>query len=87
MVTPRYHGRSVAVREERKFSGLEELLSTINADIATARAALDTAPFAAAKDAAWLRSQCDAPADDEAAFELIDPAMLESEAAASPGPG
>ena len=44
------------IREERKFSGIDELLATIKADIETARSALDEASFASLAGAPWLRS-------------------------------
>ena len=57
------------IRPERKFGGIDELIATIQSDIATAKAALDTAPFAAAKAAPWLLS-------DTSGMVLIDPDQL-----------
>jgi hypothetical protein len=61
------------IRDERKFGGLDELLSTIRSDIATATAALDLTPLAEAADATWLTT----PADDERSeMVLIEPTSL-----------
>ena len=42
------------IREERKFSGIDELLATIKADIEKARTALDGPPYDALAAAPWL---------------------------------
>lgn len=63
------------IRDERKFSGIDELLATIKADIATATAELDVTPLAEARAAPFL-SQATAKGDDAAAYDLIDPAEL-----------
>jgi hypothetical protein len=60
------------IREERKFSGLEELLATINADIATAKAELDMPSLAPAAKAPWLL----AASDGEATMALLAPEEL-----------
>ena len=56
------------IREEKKFNGLDELLSTIRSDIDTARADLETSPLAELANAPWLR----AVDDGAASMRLID---------------
>ena len=58
------------IREERKFSGIEELLATINADIETAKAELDLEPLQALRTAPWLTRTGD---EGAAALYLLDP--------------
>ena len=55
------------VRHEQKFSTIDELLATINADIKTAKAALDNSPYIE------LRALLAAiPMDGEASFTMLD---------------
>ena len=72
------------VRDERKFGGIEELLETINADIATARDALDRPPlssFAAAPALSAPTESSDAPC-----FTLLRPTSSELVGASSSTP-
>lgn len=61
------------VRDERKFSGLDELLATIRADIETARAELEAPPLQILRRAPWLTDPSPLPADEAASFELLEP--------------
>ena len=76
------------IRDERKFGSLDELLTTIRADIATANAALEAQPFAALASTPWLK---EAVADDAAAeYRLLsstssdDGTVAQQGAAAAP---
>ena len=56
------------IRDERKFGSLDELVSTIKADIATASAALKEEPLSYCSYVPWLREA----GSGEASFELLD---------------
>ena len=70
------------IRDERKFGGLDELLSTIHSDIDTARAELDVTPLAQAAQAPWLLEQAEAGAraadgeEVEVRMAMLDPTEL-----------
>lgn len=67
------------IREERKFSGIDELLATIQADIETARVALDKPPYDALAAAPWLLSG----GDETGSLQLMSAEELESPAGAA----
>jgi riboflavin kinase len=59
------------LREERKFSGVDELLATISSDIATAGEQLESSPLAELAEAPWLIAEADA----EVSMVLLDPVI------------
>lgn len=73
------------IREERKFSGIDELLTTIKGDIETARGALDKSPYDALAAAPWLRTGGDETGSLElfTAEELLAPAAGEASSSSS----
>ena len=61
------------IRDERKFSGIDELLSTIKGDIETGRAELDIEPLASLARAPFLLDGTDAA---DASFRLLSDSEL-----------
>jgi len=66
------------IRAERKFNSFDELVTTIRADIETARLELDQPPYHSMRHARWLRSKLITPDLDSTGpvFELLPPADL-----------